>query len=95
MGPPWKWVWMFEVGGRKVAYLHPMRRGVSATFVVTEQELSHFARAELPDDALAAYRDGVTSGGVRLCWMDLTTLSSVDGLLAAVALKHRLLATTG
>lgn len=95
MGPPWKWVWMFEVGGRKVAYLHPMRRGVSATFVVTEQEVPHFARAELPDDAAAAYRDGVTQGNVLLCWIDLANLGSVDALLAAVAFKHRLLATGG
>lgn len=95
MGPPWKWVWMFEVGGRKVAYLHPMRRGVSATFVVTGLEVPHFVGAELPDDAAAAYRDGVTSSGVRLCWMDLPNLSSVDALLAAVAFKHRLLATGG
>jgi len=95
MGPPWKWVWMFEVGGRKVAYLHPMRNGVSATFVVTSHELPHFARAELPDAASAAVRDGVTDGGVRLCWIDLVNLNAVDALLTAVGLKHRLLATSG
>lgn len=95
MGPPWKWVWMFEVGGRKVAYLHPMRNGVSATFVLTEQELPYFDGAELPADAVTACRDGVKSGSVRLCWIDLVNLEAVDALLAAVQLKHRLLATSG
>jgi hypothetical protein len=95
MGAPWKWVWMYEVGGRKVAYLHPMRSGVSATFVVTRHEAPHFEGADLPEDALRAYRDGVKSGPNRLCWIELGNLTAVAALLAAVALKYRLLATAG
>ena len=38
MGTAWKWVWMYEVGGRKLGYLHPMETGLSGTFIVTESE---------------------------------------------------------
>src|SRR2546429_8222275 len=38
MGTAWKWVWMYEVGGRKLGYLHPMEAGVSGTFVLSELE---------------------------------------------------------
>src|SRR5213594_419659 len=31
LGTMWKWVWMYEVGGRKLGYLHPMQTGVSGT----------------------------------------------------------------
>ena len=35
LGTTWKWVWMYEVGGRKLGYLHPMQSGVSGTFVLS------------------------------------------------------------
>jgi len=38
MGTAWKWVWMYEVGGRKLGYLHPMETGLSGTFILTETE---------------------------------------------------------
>src|SRR5260370_9611584 len=38
MGTTWKWVWMYEVGGRKLGYLHPMETGLSGTFILTESE---------------------------------------------------------
>src|SRR5213080_4497943 len=38
LGTTWKWVWMYEVGGRKLGYLHPMQSGVSGTFVLSELE---------------------------------------------------------
>src|SRR5216110_2706084 len=38
MGTAWKWVWMYEVGGRKLGYLHPMESGVSGTFVLSPLE---------------------------------------------------------
>src|SRR5207249_11686468 len=43
MGTAWKWVWMYEVGGRKLAYLHPMETGLSGTFVLSELEEREFA----------------------------------------------------
>src|SRR5207244_3386191 len=36
MGTAWKWVWMYEVGGRKLAYLHPMETALSGTFILSE-----------------------------------------------------------
>src|SRR6202165_1227698 len=38
LGTTWKWVWMYEVGGRKLGYLHPMESGVSGTFVLSEMD---------------------------------------------------------
>src|SRR5256714_13965616 len=42
LGTTWKSVWMYEVRGRKLGYLHPMQSGVSGTFVLSgfeEQEI--------------------------------------------------------
>src|SRR3979409_2523474 len=38
LGTTWKWVWMYEVGGRKLGYLHPMQSGLSGTFVLSSPE---------------------------------------------------------
>src|SRR5256712_9716441 len=38
MGTAWKWVWMYEVGGRKLGYLHPMEAGLSGPFVSARTE---------------------------------------------------------
>src|SRR5207249_4441757 len=38
LGTTWKWVWMYEVGGRKLGFLHPMESGASGTFVLTGAE---------------------------------------------------------
>src|SRR5438093_212617 len=46
LGTAWKWVWMYEVGGRKLGYLHPMKAGVSGTFVLTEIEEREFSVAD-------------------------------------------------
>lgn len=92
-GRTWKWVWLFEVGGRKVVYLHPMTRGLSATFVVGRAERPHFDLSALPEAARSAFVDGEEDGGTRWCWMDLPNMAAVDALLEAVRLKHRILAS--
>src|SRR5436309_16035726 len=38
LGTTWKWVRMYEVGGRKLGYLHPLQSGVSGTFVSSGPE---------------------------------------------------------
>src|SRR2546428_3830472 len=38
MGTAWKWVWMYEVGGRKLGYLHPMEAGARGTLALSEFE---------------------------------------------------------
>src|SRR2546421_11371213 len=64
LGTAWKWVWMYEVGGRKLGYLHPMKAGVSGTFVLTETEEREFSAADglskLPRQAV---RGGADCGG--------------------------------
>ncbi len=93
LGTMWKWVWMYEVGGRKLGYLHPMQTGVSGTFVlsgVEEQEIS--ATNGLPRVIKQAVRDGTMSDGVRHCWMEFDGLDAVHAFVDVVRLKYQLLA---
>ncbi len=93
LGTMWKWVWMYEVGGRKLGYLHPMQTGVSGTFVlsgVEEQEIS--ATNGLPRVIKQAVRDGTMSDGVRHCWMAFDDLDAVHAFVDVVRLKYQLLA---
>src|SRR6201984_3601898 len=71
LGKAWKWVWMYEVGGRKLGYLHPMETSVSATFILTEAEERELTGANgLPPRVRQAMRDGSVSAGVRWCWLE-------------------------
>jgi len=93
LGTTWKWVWMYEVGGRKLGYLHPMASGLSGTFVlsdVEEQEIG--ATNGLPRAIRHAVRDGVISDGVRHCWMEFPDFDAVDAFVGVVRLKYQLLA---
>jgi hypothetical protein len=93
LGTMWKWVWMYEVGGRKLGYLHPMESGVSGTFVLSrleEHEIS--ATNGLPRVIKQAVRDGVVSDGVRHCWMAFPDLETVAAFVDVVRLKYQLLA---
>ena len=93
LGTTWKWVWMYEVGGRKLGYLHPMASGVSGTFVlsgVEEQEIG--ATNGLPRVIKQAVRDGTVQDGVKHCWMEFADLEAVDAFVAVVRLKYQLLA---
>src|SRR2546422_4299379 len=93
MGTAWKWVWMYEVGGRKLGYLHPMETGLSGTFILTETEERELAVTDgLPRTSRQAIRDGRMSGGVRWCWMEFPDFDAVDAFVSIIRLKHQLLA---
>lgn len=93
LGTTWKWVWMYEVGGRKLGYLHPMEAGVSATFVLTPEEEAELAATQgVPRVIRAAVRDGRADEGVRWCWLELTDLDVVAALVDVVRFKHQMLA---
>ncbi len=92
LGTAWKWVWMYEVSGRKLGYLHPMESSVSATFILTgaeERELTGTTSA--PRAVHEAMRVGILSDGVRWCWLDLPDLDAAEAFVAVVKLKHLLL----
>ena len=92
LGTAWKWVWMYEVSGRKLGYLHPMESSVSATFILTEAEERELTGASAAPAAVqAAMRTGVVSAGVRWCWMDLSDLETAAAFVAVIKLKHLLL----
>jgi hypothetical protein len=92
MGTEWKWVWMYEVGGRKLGFLHPMESGVSGTFVLNDAEEQELILADgLPRAVKHAVRDGRLVEGVRWCWMDFPDLDTVDGFVGVIELKHHLL----
>lgn len=93
LGTAWKWVWMYEVGGRKLGYLHPMESGVSGTFVLTETEERELAATDgLPKVIREAMRHGFVNGAVRWCWVDFTDLDAVAAFVQVITLKHLLLA---
>ncbi len=92
MGTAWKWVWMYEVGGRKLGYLHPMESSVSATFILTETEERELAGADgLPPRLRQAMRAGPVSGGVRWCWMEFPDLDAAAAFVHVIRLKHLIL----
>ncbi len=93
MGTAWKWVWMYEVGGRKLGFLHPMESGASGTFVLKEAEELELVPANgLPRVIKQAVRDGVHADGVRWCWLSFGDLDAVDAFVDVVRMKHHFLA---
>src|SRR2546422_7165487 len=93
LGTAWKWVWMYEVGGRKLGYLHPMESGVSGTFVLTAAEEQELVLADgLPRAIKEAVKDGAVDGGVRLCWLEFPDLDTVAAFVDVIRLKHHFLA---
>src|SRR6266576_4278208 len=92
LGTTWKWVWMYEVGGRKLGYLHPMEASVSATFIVSEAEEREFAGADgLAPRARDAMRAGAVAGSVRWCWMEFPDLEAAAAFVHVIRLKHLIL----
>lgn len=93
LGTTWKWVWMYEVGGRKLGYLHPMTSGASGTFVLTDAEEHEIGATNgLPRVIKQAVRDGVQSDGVRHCWLEFSGLDAVGAFVDVIRLKYQLLA---
>ena len=92
MGTTWKWVWMYEVGGRKLGFLHPMESGVSGTFVLNGVEEQELVGADgMPRLVKQAVRDGDVVDGVRWCWMEFPDLDTTEGFVGVIRLKHHLL----
>ena len=92
LGTAWKWVWMYEVSGRKLGYLHPMESSISATFILTEGEERELSGTnEAPGVVRQAMRTGIVSDGVRWCWMDLSDLEAAEAFVTVIKLKHLLL----
>src|SRR5467141_2218174 len=93
LGTTWKWVWMYEVGGRKLGYLHPMESGIIGTFVLTEAEEQELVLADgLPSVIKQAVKDGALDAGVRWCWLEFPDLDTVAAFVEVVRLKHHFLA---
>ncbi|HET7789886.1 MAG TPA: hypothetical protein VFK78_03740 [Gemmatimonadales bacterium] len=93
LGMTWKWVWMYEVGGRKLGYLHPMASGASGTFVLSPAEEEEFVRTDgVARVVKQAVRDGQVAEGVRWCWMNFTDLDAVEAFVNVVQMKHQFLA---
>jgi hypothetical protein len=84
---------MYEVGGRKLGYLHPMESGVSGTFVLSSAEEQELILADgLVRAVKQAVKDGVLDAGVRWCWMDFPDLDTVGAFVDVIRLKHHFLA---
>ena len=93
LGTTWKWVWMYEVGGRKLGYLHPMESGISGTFVLNGAEEQELILADgLPRTVKQAVKDGAIEDGVRWCWMTFDDLDGVAAFVNVIRMKHHFLA---
>ena len=93
LGTTLKWVWMYEVGGRKLGYLHPMESGVSGTFVLSEGEERELVLANgLPRCIKAAVKHGEVRHAVRWCWVEFPDLEAVAAFVEVIRLKHLFLA---
>lgn len=93
LGTTWKWVWMYEVGGRKLAYLHPMESSVSGTFVLTEAEERELVTTDgLPRGIKRAVRNGEVADALKWCWMSFPDLDAAEAFVHVVRLKHHFLA---
>src|SRR2546421_12733602 len=88
LGTTWKWVWMYEVGGRKLGYLHPMESGVSGTFVLSELEEREFAVGDgMPKTLRQAIRGGAVAAGGRGGWVGVFGLGGGQALGGSVPLE--------
>ena len=93
LGTTWKWVWMYEVGGRKLAYLHPMEDGISGTFVLNDAEERELVTNDgLPRVIKQAVREGELAGLLKWCWLPFADLDSVAAFVYVVQQKHHFLA---
>src|SRR5258708_10207755 len=93
LGTVYKWVRMYEVGGRKLAYLHPMASGASGTFVLTDAEEHELAHADGLMRAIRdAMRDGDVRAGLRWCWTEIPDLYVVYAFVDLIRRKHHFLA---
>lgn len=93
LGTTYKWVWMYEVGGRKLGYLHPMAGGVSGTFVLSEAEEQELVLADgLPRSIKAAVKSGIVENATRWCWMEFPDLEAVAAFVDVIRRKHEFLA---
>src|SRR5438067_11273583 len=64
MGTAWLWVWMYEVGGRKLAYLHPMETGLSGPLILPASADRQPGLTDgLPRASRQAARDGRRASG--------------------------------
>src|SRR5256886_4185253 len=92
MGTAWKWVWMYEVGGRKLGYLHPMETGLSGTFILTETEERELAATDgLPRASRQAIRGGRLASRVRWRWLEFPDPETLDAVVPVIRLKPQLL----
>jgi len=92
LGTTWKWVWMYEVGGRKLGYLLPMQSGVSGTFVFRDLKSRKSAR---PTDCRRVIKQAVVRDAARrrATLLDGVRRSdAVEAFVDVVRLKYQLLA---
>lgn len=92
LGTAWKWVWMYEVGGRKLGYLHPMESSISATFVLVAAEERELVGSDgVPTRLREAIELGPVAAGVRWCWMEMPDLEAAEEFVRVIRLKHQIL----
>jgi hypothetical protein len=88
MGPVWRWAWEYDLGNRKVCWLHLMRGSVDVTFTLTENDQSRLAKETRLAKSLArAIEEGQRTGPIRWCWLELDDRKTVDAFLGLARKK--------
>jgi hypothetical protein len=82
MGATWQWAWEYNLGNRKLCWLHLMRSSVDATFTLTDSEESRLTKGTRLASSLAkAIIEGQRTGPVKWCWLELGDRRAVDAFL--------------
>jgi hypothetical protein len=93
MGPTWRWAWEYGIGNRKLCWLHLMKRGVDATFTLSENDESRLTKGPKVAAVLArALVEGQRTGPVKWCWLELADKRSIDVFLSLARRKAEWLA---
>jgi hypothetical protein len=88
MGATWQWAWEYDLGNRKLCWLHLMRASVDVTFTLSDSEESRLNKGPKLAGALArSMVEGQRTGPVKWCWLELSDRRAVDAFLALARRK--------
>jgi len=83
MGEKWLWAWEYDLGSRKLCWIHVMKDSVGVTFTLTDNEAREVeALSRVPAVIIKSIRSGQQTGPVRWCWMEIGDKKAAEAFLA-------------
>lgn len=81
-GEPWRWVWEYSSGSRRVCWLHVMETGLAGTFPIAAADEGELLASVDPGGPVAkAIRTGQRTGPVKWCWLGLEDGRAMDAFV--------------